>query len=284
MPPSGPNIPSLETIANLVRAVCNDSFAGANNIPGEGIVLPDQLAGATPPTTLNPLLLNHMNSSIRELYRKLRTVKSPTLIQDNYILENLPVVSGPLGPSQPDPTVQQWLSYNGFWDGSVLHTNLTLPQDLFKPLKLWERTSNTTDTFTQMNEVQDGLPPREQTGRLVQWEWRADRINFVGAVGNRDIRIRYEGTFPQFFSPQMDFRSTYVPIMDCQDFVAYRTAEKVTLALGGNPGVVAVLKQNADDAIMLLRNEEVRRMQRVTYHRRAYDDGDAGQELDVYGI
>jgi hypothetical protein len=284
--PTGPNYPSLETIANMVRSICNDSFAGATGTPGEGIVLPDQLT--TPPNTNNPLLLNHLNSSIRELYRKLRNVKVPTLIQDNYLVENLPPINGPLGPSQPDPTVQQWLDNAGFWDGSEYWTDLTpnsvLPTDLLLPLKIWERTSDTTDTFTQMQEVQDGLPPRDQTGRLVQWEWRADRINFLGAVGNRDIRLRYVGVFPQFFTADLDFTNTFVPIMDCEDFVAYKTAEKITLALGGAGEIVASLMQTAANHLFDLRNEQVRRMQRVTYQRQAYNDSDTAQELDPYGI
>jgi hypothetical protein len=90
--------------------------------------------------------------------------------------------------------------------------------------------------------------------------------------------------FPQFFTADLDFTNTFVPIMDCEDFVAYKTAEKITLALGGAGEIVASLMQTAANHLFDLRNEQVRRMQRVTYQRQAYNDSDTAQELDPYGI
>ena len=282
--PNSPNLPSLELIANQVRAICNDAFAGSTGTPGEGQIITDEVESpATSADVPNPLLLVHLNSSIRTLYRKLRIVSTPTLIADNFILFNCPVVNSAYGPSVPNPAIQMYLDNNGFWDGLEYNNLLKLPTDMLQPIRLWERTATTQDTFQNMQQATDGLPPRDQTDRFTQWEWRGDRLNFVGCTQNRDLRIRYEAVFPTFFSPSIQFPATYIPIMDCEDYVAYETAQKIAMALGNSPASMA-LEAAAKEHLFDLRNDRVRRMQFTSYRRPAYNDGDAGQELDVYGI
>jgi hypothetical protein len=89
--------------------------------------------------------------------------------------------------------------------------------------------------------------------------------------------------FPQFFTASLPYATTYVPIMDCEDFVAYKTAEKVALALN-NPTASASLANTAATHLFDLKNEIVRRQQQKTYMRRPYDDSNTANELDVYGI
>lgn len=275
-----PNFPTLEKIMNLVRAICNDSFAGATNTPGEGQVLTDNVPGTT---TNNPWVLNLLNSAIRDLYRKLRIIATPSLIEDNYILFNVPVLNTPAGPGVPDPSVQTYLDNIGYWDGMEYWNNLKLPTDMLAPLRLWERTTGTTDTFIPMNEMEDSLPPGTQVDRLVNWEWRKGRLNFNGATTPRDVRIRYQALLPQFFAPNQNFATLYIPVLDCEDYVAYHMAAQVTLSLG-NPQVAQMIDVKLQDVLGDIRNERVRRMQRVNYRRRAYNDSDTAQELDVYGI
>jgi hypothetical protein len=281
--PAGPNLPSLELIANQVRAICNDAFAGTTGTPGEGQIITDEVENGSSVEVANPLLLFHMNSSIRTLYRKLRLVATPTLIADNFIISNTPIINGAYGAGVPDPATQMHLDYVGFWDGSGYQSNLKLPPDLLQPIRMWERTAGSQDTFQNMTQAMDGLPPRGQTDRFTQWEWRGDRFNFVGCTQNRDLRVRYEAVFPQFFSSTQDFQTSYIPIIDSEDYVAYETAQKICLALG-NPQISSVLEAAAKEHLFDLRNNRVRRMQQVTYRRQAYNDADTSQELDVYGI
>lgn len=277
-----PNLPSLETILNLVRAICNDSFAGATNTPGEGQILTDSVTVSNTSYN-NPFLLNLLNSAIRQLYRKLRNVGTPTLISDNYILEGIPVIDGSQGSAVADPTIQTYLDNNGYFDGTQYWTDFVLPADLLMPLLMWERSNGTNDTFIPMFQRTDGLPPQWQVDRLVNWEWRGDRLNFNGATTVRDIRLRYQAVFPTFFSANLNFSSTYVPIIDCEEFVACTTAAPIVRALG-NPQAAADIRQEADVHLQDLRSEQVRRMQQKTYQRPGYDDSDTGQELDIYGI
>lgn len=279
--PAGPNYPALETITNMVRTILNDSFAGATSTPGEGQILTDQVPLTT---TNNPMLLNALNSAIRTLYRKLRNVRTPTLIQDNYILTGLPVVNGPLGASVPDPSVQCYLDNSGFFDGSTNHATFLLPTDILMPLALYERLTGTTDTFIPMTEATNGLTPSDQVDRFVDFEWRIDKLFFRGALTSRDLRIRYAGVFPQFFTPSLSFTTTFIPIMDCEDAVAYITSVILARALGANATIVTTLQGQADSALFDLRNEQVRRMQHQDWKRKGYDDSASASELDIYGI
>lgn len=277
--PAGPNIPSLETVLNTVRALFNDSFAGATATPGEGQILTDQVPSTT---TNNPYVLNCLNSAIRELYRRLRLHGSPTLIQDNYVLTGLPVIDGANGAGSPDPATQTYLNYAEYFDGTSAHTSLKLPADLLMPFRLWERESTTNDTFIPMTRAVDGLDPIDQVDRLVEWEWRNDVIYFHGATIPRDIRIRYQGVFPQFFTASLNFSTTYIPIMDCEDAVAYLTAKRIAVGLA--PAALQALTIEAEAQVAQLKNEQVRNMQSQNFRRPAYDDADVSQDLDAYGI
>jgi|SRR5580700_996831 hypothetical protein len=288
MPPIvGPNYPSLETIANTVRGLMNDVFAGFTSTPGEGQIVTDHI-GVT--TTNNPLLLNNLNAAIRELYRKLRNVGTPTLLNDNYILYALPPLDSPtMGVSVPDPTVQTYLNNSGYFDGVTLWnpfgpgTNYTLPSDMLMPLVLYERATNSNNPFSQMTEAPNGLPSGDQNQALNLWEWRGDVLYFPGATIQRDLRIRYRGILPQFFTADLDFSTTFVPIMDCEDFVAYATCERISLALGGQ-AVTAAFTAKKEDELQELKNEQVKRMQQHNYQRRPFNNENSGDVFDEFGF
>lgn len=277
------NFPTLESILNKIRAVANDSFAGNTSTPGEGQVLTD-LYQAT--TSYNPQLLNCFNLAIGEMYRKLRTVKGKPLIRDNYILLNLPVVNGPLGASQPDPTVQTYLNFAFYFDGTNQNASFTLPADLLMPLRMWERQSGTVDVFTPMREAKNGLDPSNQQQELTFWEWREGRINFRGALILRDIRLKYLSFLPAFFPsnpvPAGYFLNTQIPVFDCDDVVVWLTLRN--LSYGINPAMLQFLNEQAKEAIFDLRNEEVRRMQATSYERQAWDNSDFSEEATIGGM
>ena len=277
------NYPSLEGILNLIRSLANDAFAGSTNTPGEGQILTDFYPGTS---NYNPQVLNCFNAAIREMYRKLRNVKAKALIRDNYDLENLPVVNGPLGQMTPDPTIQTYLTFAYYFDGLITYPSFTLPSDLLMPLRIWERQSNTTNIFTPLTEAKDGLYPGYQTDQLRQWEWREGRVNFNGATIQRDIRLKYLAFLPAFFpvnpTQATYFANTQIPVFDCEEVVAWGTLKN--LSYGINPASYQICKAEHAEAIADLRNEEVRRMQATSYGRPAFDNGDPGNELNELGV
>lgn len=255
----GPGDTSLETIMNLVRALVNDSQAGATGTPGEGQILTDN-------AMISPFTQPFLNSSIRELYRELRNVGQPTLIKDNVIIEGLTPINSPrYGLAQPDPAVQTYLGFTGYFDGLQLNTNISLPSDVITVERVWERENSTTNRFVPMTQPQFGLPSVFQGQMYGLWEWRNDNIWMVGALSTRDLRLRYWCSLPQFFSPTLDFAATYVPIIDCTDAVAYKTAVKYATMLA-SPNLKD-LKEDAKEQMFQLKQQHVRRAQGVEYHR-----------------
>jgi hypothetical protein len=269
---------SLTTIMNLVRALVNDSQAGATGTPGEGQIITDNPA-------ISPFVQPLLNSSIREMYRELRNVGQPTLIKDNVIVSGLTPVNSPtLGLGFPDPSVQVYLGFEGYFDGVSLNANLVLPSDVRNVERVWERQTGSGNYFTPMSQPQFGLPSRYQTTFLGDWEWRGDKIYMVGSTQTNDLRLRYWSVFPQFFSATLDYDSTFVPIIDCVDAVAYKTAAKYAGMLGA-PGAKD-LAVEAVEQMRQLKLEHIRRMQSQEFCRVAYGSygNNGAQDSDGYNF
>jgi hypothetical protein len=263
--------PSLSDIANYVRALINDSQAGATGTPGEGQVFTNNPA-------ISPFVQPLINASIREVYRELRNIGAPTLIKDNVIVSGLTPVFGANGLGNPDPAVQVFLSYGGYFDGNSINSNLVLPGDLLYPEEVWERPTNTNNAFVKMHQPQDGLQSRPQYPTLAQWEWRQDNIWFVGSTQINDVRLRYYCSLPQFFSATLDFDSTFVPVLDSLDAIALKTAVKYARMLG-SPGLTDLIGE-AKEQMFQLKNQYTRRSQSIDYQRHPY--GHSGGDTSCF--
>lgn len=267
---------SLALIMDLVRSLVNDTQAGATSTPGEGQIITDNPA-------ISPFTQPFLNSAIRELYRELRNVGQPTLIKDNVIVSGLTPVNSPRnGLGSPDPAVQVYLGFNGYFDGLTINSNLLLPSDVITVERVYERQTNTDNVFIPMQQPQFGLPSRPQTSRLVEWEWRNDNIWMVGSTQTNDLRLRYWCSLPLFFSSTLDFNTTFVPIIDCVDAVAYKTAVKYATMLG-SPGL-ADLKVEAAEQMRQLKLQHVRRAQSIDYSRIPYGESGGSDASGPYNI
>jgi len=261
--------PSLETICNYVRALINDSQAGATDTPGEGQIFTDD-------PQISPFVQPMLNASIREVYRELRNIGAPTLIKDNVIVSSLTPVNGANGLGNPDAAVQTYLGFAGYFDGSTINNTLVLPGDLLYPTEVWERQTTTNNPFRKMQQPQDGMPSRSQGPTLGQWEWRSDNIWFVGSTQTNDVRLRYYCALPQFFSATLDFASTYVPVLDSHDALALKTAVKYARMLG-SPGLPDLITE-AKEQMFQLKNQYTRRAQSIDYSRQVYQHSDGSTD------
>ena len=259
---SGGSYPSLEEISNLIRGLINDDQAGLTGTPGEGQIWTDNSA-------VSPFVQPFLNSAIRQVYRELRNIGVPTLIKDNVIVSGLTPVNGPTnGYANPDPAIQVYLSYGGYFDGSTINNNLLLPGDLLFPETVSERQTGTNNTFVKMVQQESGMPSRPQQPTLVNWEWRNDNIWFVGSTQTNDVRLRYYCSLPQFFSPTLDFSSTFVPCLDSADAIAFKAAVLYSRMLGSAD--LPTLIAEAQQQMYQLKNQFVRRTQSRDYRRQPY--------------
>jgi hypothetical protein len=102
----------------------------------------------------------------------------------------------------------------------------------------------------------------------MEWEWRNYQIWMVGSTQTNDIRLRYWGLLPTFFSSTLDYSATYVPIVDCTDALAYKTAVAYSRMLG-TPGLPDLIGE-AKEQMFQLKNAVVKRSQSVEYQRIPY--------------
>lgn len=245
--------PNLTSIASLFRAQINDSFAGATNTPGEGVVMPN----------LNPDLLVFMNSAIRDVYSDLRNVGDPALLLDNYCLIGLPALT------QPDATVQVSLAFAGYFDGFQWHPEWTLPISCTKVERIWERWTGTNWNFSPMEPAPFGLPPCLQTQRMGSWELRQNAVWMPGCLVSVDLRLRCRITFPDFLNPtNIDFDTAYVPIEDSTNAIVAKMLLLYSKRYAPEQYQVCV----AEDLRFMakLRLEVVRNMQNTEYQRLEY--------------
>ena len=249
--------PSLQSIANLFRASVNDSFAGQNSIPGEGLVMPDT----------NPDLLTFMASAIRDMYSDLRNVGDAALLLDNYILLGIPPLT------QPNPAVQVSLAYNGYFNGFTWSPLWTLPISCQTVERLWERNSSTgpAGSFIPMTPAPFGLTPCQQGTYMGQWEMRQNAIWMPGSLQTVDLRIRCRITFPQVLDPtNVDFNTAYVPILGWENAVVAKMLGSYAVRFA--PDMLTMAEAREEKYIFKLKLEVNRQMQNTEYQRIEYGE------------
>lgn len=197
------------------------------------------------------LLLPYLNSAYRKLQRAVGNSGGGGFIQDDVLL----VVSA---VSAPDPSLQVFLS-----DASAPPNQL--PTDLLVPLKLWERSSGSSDDFSEMVDLtrHGGLPSRAQGVTLGVWEWRADGLWFLGATQDVQIRLRYLKAYP-------DLTDSTSPVLvrNAQEALAYATAAAASWSRGSP--LAEKWDAAAADAIEDLIVAAVRREQQSARRRRPF--------------
>jgi hypothetical protein len=249
--------PSLQSIANLFRASINDSFAGATNTPGEGLVM----------VNLNPDLLTFMASAISDVYSDLRNVGDPALILDNYILLGIPPLA------QIDSSVQVCLSYAGYFNGFMWSNQWALPISCQTVERVWERNSSTSPvgSFIPMTPAPFGLAPCAQGYCMGQWEMRQNALWMPGAMLPVDLRLRCRITFPEVLDPtNVDFNTAYVPILGCKNAVVAKML--VQYARRFAPEQYGMASQEDTKFMDKLKLEVVRQMQNTEYQRIEYGE------------
>ena len=258
------NYPSLEQIANLTRSLVNDDGPGATGTPGEGQILTDT----------SVTLQNLMDSAIREVYREVRgSSMQQTLIRDNVLFLDLPPVNSSLGVGAINPAVQVALQWGGWFDGLNLNSDWTLPSDLILPLEVWFRQTGSGNLpFAQLSESTGPLRSAYQSVSPGQWEWRGDSIWMNGSTVPMDLRLRYISTFAPLALADVDWATTYVPILDSQEAVADKIVLRYSrrLASTESQALIPDLIAQADRSMLRLRQQTARARQKINFGVRLY--------------
>lgn len=220
-------------IGAAAASLCNDQ---------NGTLYVTTAVGTNTPGTIN--FIPFMNIAYRKIQRSMANVGSMVFTEDD-VYSTIPAIAA------VDPAAV--VTYQP-------------PGDLLNPLKLWERQSgNTSDDFVEMVDMTErgGLPSQTQGPALGIWEWRVDAIYFIGALNDRQIRLRYQKQLPDLVD-----NTSPVLIRSCRNALTYFTA---AIALGSRGSPLA--KQWDDlgtDALNAILSRDIRSRQRTPVRRRPF--------------
>lgn len=184
-----------------------------------------------------------------------------TRLIDEVVIQSLPIC-----PS-PDPAVQCWIDWTGFFDGTQIWNNYALPEKMVFPLKLWDRISGLNAGWgSPLENVMDGLPARYRYSRNSIFEFRNDKIYMPGTSQPVDLRVRFAQFFPDFETQGLtEWFDQKVPIAGCRDALAdYICVE----ASDGRDDVDSqTFKTRAENEAKLIFNRDVRLKNRSNVRR-----------------
>jgi hypothetical protein len=250
--------PTIQMVTNLVRSLVGDDMAGATDTLGEGQIFVDN-------TSLSVTMSNFFNAALNTMCRKLRTSTGPMLIYDNALLLGVPpIVSPTQGSASPDPSVQCYIGFTGYFNGLTVNSMFPLPSNCLMVERLWERINGSNDDFRPMDQPPQGLESRYQNVYNLYWEWRQDRMNFPGSTQTMDFRMRYQGTVVPIYNNGINTANTYIPILDSTNALAGMMIR--LLAIRQGPLVPQTALDWAMDETADFNNEFTKRDQGMPYN------------------
>jgi hypothetical protein len=268
--PIGPQIPypTIQQVTNLVRSWVQDDMMGLTGTIGEGQIFVDN-------TAVSLTMMNCFGASLRIMCRKLRTTAGPMLIYDNVLVLGLPpLVSPTQGAAAPDPGLQVFLGYAGYFNGQTMNSQWVLPGNCLLVERVWERVNESNDDFRPMDQPAQGLYSRYQDVYNLYWEWRNDAIWMPGSIETMDLRLRYQGMLPTLWNPGVNVTTTYIPINDCVETLAGLTIQQIALRQGAQ--VTPMAKMWADGQVADFENELIKRDQGMPYPVTPFNGDDRG--------
>lgn len=166
-----------------------------------------------------------------------------------------------------DPASQCWLDWTGFYDGTQIWQNYSLPQKCSFPLKIWDRVSGFNAGWGHpLVQAMDGMPATFKYQRNAMFDWRNDRIYMPGTNMPVDLRIRFGQYLPSFQTQgETQWWQQPIPIVGGVDALAdYICVE----ASDGRDDVDSqTFKTRAEGEAKLLFNLDVRLKNRTNVRR-----------------
>jgi hypothetical protein len=138
-----------------------------------------------------------------------------------------------------------------------------LPNDLVVPHAMYERTPNSTDEFRSMT-YRNNLPQITAISFLEYWTYRLDRIFFVPATVDREVKLIYSKSYPV---PQTSDANL---INRSQNYLAAATAAIYLRFVRQNFQLSDAAKVIADGHMDDLINNQVKLMQSEPIRRKGY--------------
>ena len=138
-----------------------------------------------------------------------------------------------------------------------------LPMNFMEPKAIYERDPGTMRWHDM--EEQHGILEHEMKNELGVWEWTGDEIKLVGAIGPREILIRYLKGLPAITS-----ENTNLPITGAKRYLALKTAAEAAEDIGQNRARADRLETKAEFEMNRFLAIRVKLQQDMSTRRRGY--------------
>lgn len=183
-------------------------------------------------------------------------------LEEHFQIANMPVTNAESVPIVVPVGTTEITAFDGTGAGPVPN----YPQDLVEIEGLSERLSGTTDAFIPLVK-RNFLPHSEvQTESLLFWSWEGQKIKFIGATTEREVKLNYIRTlFPEVTDP-----ATVLGVMNARSFLHYRTAALCTQFIGENASRAEELNNLAVLAIDRVTGIGVKSRQIIATRRRPF--------------
>lgn len=163
-----------------------------------------------------------------------------------------------------DPSIQNYVTYSGYYNGSTTVSQPVLPPDMFMPVRLAMRQSGTLNTFGDVGHVMDWISTDPATGYTTKWQWREDKAFFPPFTVAQDARFKYYPMLPQLSGP-----NSPVQIAGAKMALAYMLAEKACESRN-NPALTASFAMKAEKAVKRMCRRTSHKRQRTNYRKKPF--------------
>lgn len=150
-------------------------------------------------------------------------------LQEHFQLNNIPVTD----QTSAGIVVTAGIKSIGPFDGTgSTGVGPYYPGDLVEIQEVWERLNGSTDPFLPLTK-KEYLPHAIDdilTNSLQYWAWKDQRIVFIGATTDREVKLDYIKTL----FPEVTNQAAELGVINAESFLFYRTAALATQFIGEN--------------------------------------------------
>lgn len=159
---------------------------------------------------------------------------------------------------------------------SIGGTGATLPTDFYQPVRLYERTAGSGQSYIQMTEVEFLPPIVTKTTALIYWAFIHNIIQLVGALSNTEVVIQY------IANPLATITASTTTIGYSEGglFLGYRTAALCAQYIMEDTERAQSLNSNAGLSLDIILGIDIKTKQAITTRRRPFR---AGYKMGSYG-
>lgn len=149
-------------------------------------------------------------------------------LQEHFQLNNIPVTDQTSAAISVTAGVTSINAFDGIGAGPAPN----YPQDLVEIQGIYERLAGTTNPFVPLTKREflphaiDNLP----TESLMYWIWEDQKIKFIGATTNREVKLDYIKTL----FPEVTNAAAVLGVINAGTFLFYRTAALCSQFIGEN--------------------------------------------------